>query len=42
MLVITVTKARVVEKYSVDLTFSDGTMKRVDLEKWLYDEVFEP
>jgi len=40
MLDITVIEARVIGKYSVELTFSDGTIKRVNLERWLYGEVF--
>jgi len=42
MLDITVTQAKVVGPYSVELSFSDGTTKQADLERWLYGEVFEP
>jgi hypothetical protein len=39
---ITVVKVQVVGTYSVELTFSNGTVKRLNLERWLYGEVFEP
>ncbi|MBP1701407.1 MAG: hypothetical protein H6Q38_514 [Chloroflexi bacterium] len=42
MLDITVIKALVIGNYSIELTFSNGTTKRVNLERWLYGEVFEP
>jgi hypothetical protein len=42
MLDITIVKAEVVGQYSVELTFHDGTTKRVNLERWLYGAVFEP
>ena len=42
MLEITVIKAKVTGPYTVDLTFSDGATNRVNLEPWLYGEIFEP
>ena len=42
MLDITVIKAGVTGTYAVDLTFSNGDKKRVNLEPWLYGEIFEP
>ena len=42
MLDITVVKAEVVGPYSIELAFSDGTIKRVNLERWLYGPMFEP
>ncbi len=42
MLEITVLSAKVTGPYTVELTFSDGTIKRVNLEQWLYGEMFEP
>jgi hypothetical protein len=42
MLDITVIKAIVTGSYTVDLTFSNGDKKRVNLEPWLYGEIFEP
>jgi len=42
MLDITVRKAIVIKPYTVELTFSDDTTKTVNLEKWLYGEMFEP
>lgn len=38
----TVTKVRVVAPYSLEVTFSDGVCRKVDLEAELYGEVFEP
>jgi hypothetical protein len=38
----TVTKVRVIAPYTLDLTFSDGVRRKVDLEFELYGEVFEP
>ena len=38
----TVKKARVLRPYVLDLVFSDGTRREVDLEGELYGEVFEP
>ena len=37
-----VTKVRVLRSYTLELTFSDGTRRAVDLEGELYGEVFEP
>jgi hypothetical protein len=37
-----VTEARVLGGYVLELTFSDGTRREVDLEGELYGEVFEP
>ena len=42
MLDITVIKAKVAGPYIVELTFSDSTIKRVNLEQWLYGEMFDP
>jgi hypothetical protein len=42
MLDIIVVKAKVIGAYTVELTFGDGTIKRVNLEQWLYGEMFEP
>jgi hypothetical protein len=42
MLDITVIKAKVTGPYTVELTFSDDTVKRVNLAQWLYGEMFEP
>ena len=42
MLDVTIVKAKVVGTYSVELTFSNGTTKRLNLEQWLYGPVFEP
>ena len=42
MLDINVIKAQVVGPFSVEMTFSDGITKRVNLERWLSGEVFEP
>ena len=39
---IRVTSFEVVDDFSLDLTFSDGTNKRVNLRDWLYGPVFEP
>lgn len=38
----TVTKVRVLRSYVLELAFSDGTKREVDLESELYGEVFEP
>ena len=38
---VVITQAKVVGTYSVELTFVDGTRKRVNLEGWLYGEMFE-
>jgi hypothetical protein len=37
-----VTEAKVLRPYVLELTFSDGTRREVDLEPELYGEVFEP
>ena len=37
-----VTKVRVLRSYVLELTFSDGRRREVDLEGELYGEVFEP
>ena len=39
---ITVIKAEVIGPYIMDLTFSNGAAKRVNLEPWLFGEIFEP
>jgi len=39
---IRVTNFELVDTYSLLLTFSDGTRKRVNLRDWLYGPVFEP
>ncbi len=38
----TVVEMKVVGPYILDLTFSDGTKRVIDLEAELYGEVFEP
>ena len=38
----TVIEAKVTGKYSLEVTFSDGTTREVDLESELYGKVFEP
>ena len=38
----TVTQVRVIRPYVLDLSFSDGSTREVDLEEELYGEVFEP
>jgi hypothetical protein len=42
MLDITVVHAIVINSTSVELTFSDGTTKRINLGPYLYGEIFEP
>lgn len=37
-----VTKAKYVDGFVLDLTFDDGTRKSVDFSKWLQGEMFEP
>jgi hypothetical protein len=37
-----VIEARVLRPYELELTFSDGTHRVVDLEDELYGEIFEP
>jgi hypothetical protein len=37
-----VTEVHVVQPYIVDVTFSDGMQRRIDLEPELWGEVFEP
>ena len=37
-----VIKATYVKGYSIDLTFDDGTQKKVDFSQWLDGPVFEP
>ncbi len=41
-MIIHVTKVQVVGGSSLDLTFDDGTRKRVDLRRELYGPIFEP
>ena len=38
----TVTKVNTVRPYILEVTFSDGVCKQIDLAKELYGEVFEP
>jgi hypothetical protein len=38
----TVVAVRVLEPYVLDVTFADGTRRRVDIAPVLYGEVFEP
>ncbi len=38
----TVTKVQVIEPYLLEITFSNGVSRQVDLEGELYGEVFEP
>ena len=33
---------RVLKPYVIEVTFADGTVREVDLERELYGEVFEP
>ena len=42
MLDIIVVKAQVIPPFTLELSFNDETTKRVNLERWLYGEVFEP
>jgi hypothetical protein len=37
-----VIKAKYLEKYKLELEFNNGISKKVDLEKELYGEIFEP
>jgi len=41
-MIIHVTKVEVVGPYSLDLTFDNGSRKRVNLRHELYGEVFQP
>ncbi len=41
-MLIRVTQAELEAPYSLRLTFSDGTVKRVNLRPWLNGPVFEP
>lgn len=41
-MIIHVTDVQVVGLYSLELTFDDGTRKRVNLRRELYGSVFEP
>ena len=41
-MIIHVTKVEVVGPYSLDLTFDNGSRKRVNLQHELYGEVFQP
>ncbi len=41
-MIIHVTKVQVVGRSSLDLTFDDGTRKRVNLRRELYGPIFEP
>ncbi len=41
-MLIQVTKAEVVGPYSLRLSFNDGTVKRVNLRRWLNGPVFLP
>ena len=38
----TVIEVKITAKYCLEITFSDGTTREVDLEPELYGEVFEP
>lgn len=40
--ILKITSARPVESYVLDVTFSDGTKKRVNIEPLLWGPVFEP
>ena len=42
MEVISITNAKYLDSYRLQLTFSDGLTKNVDLENELWGEVFEP
>lgn len=37
-----VTKAKYVEGFVIELVFDDGTKKAVDFTEWLHGEVFKP
>ncbi|HEY7065930.1 MAG TPA: DUF2442 domain-containing protein [Chloroflexota bacterium] len=37
-----VTEAKILRPYVLELTFTDGTRREVDVEAELYGEVFEP
>jgi hypothetical protein len=37
-----ITEFEVLDKYRLKVTFEDGTNKTLDLESYLYGEVFEP
>ncbi len=37
-----IVNARVIKDYILELTFDDGTTRRVDVEPFLYGEMFEP
>ena len=41
-MIIHIIQVQVVGRYSLDLTFDDGTRKRVNLRRELYGPVFEP
>ncbi len=41
-MIIHVAQVQVVGRSSLDLTFDDGTRKRVDLRRELYGPIFEP
>jgi len=41
-MLIRVTQVQVVGPFSLDLTFNDGTRKRVNFRRLLWGEVFEP
>ena len=41
-MIIHVTQVQVVGRSSLDLTFDDGTRKRVNLRRELYGPIFEP
>jgi len=42
MKVIRIISADYLEDYKIELKFNDGLEKRIDLEKELYGEIFEP
>jgi hypothetical protein len=41
-MIIHITKAKVVDSYSLELTFDNGVQKRVNLRPELYGPIFEP
>ena len=37
-----ITKIKYLENYKLEISFNDGVVKEVDLEKELYGEIFKP
>lgn len=40
--ILTITKVRALSPYLLDVAFSDGTSKRVNVERFLWGDVFGP